>query len=265
VTVAEEREKVVHPSWCDPGVCTAPEFRPTYEEYREGRNDRGEHRSSVLAVPGYGPDSDLQVSVSEAVAPWGTGTFLTMQTGDFGLSWTTQIGEGGKGFELFELLAKPIGDLTREFPVLYAERYGYVADATSSGEASAETQDVEDEWETLPGVTDTYPSTSAHDNAQHVEEYDDEELALLEPMPYRLTANGRIVTRGTLQEIRAAVSELVTTRLAAAPERMAPEAHAVNALFNKGYVQRALDESGEWFTVIDGQGPNPQHIQITKE
>lgn len=97
------------------------------------------------------------------------------------------------------------------------------------------------------------------------DDYAPRELGLLDPMPYRLTVNGRIVTRGTLQEVGAAVAELVTTRLAAAPERMAPEAHAVNALFNEGHVQRALDERGEWFTVIDGQGPDPQHIQVEVE
>jgi hypothetical protein len=98
-----------------------------------------------------------------------------------------------------------------------------------------------------------------------LDDYAPRELGLLDPMPYRLTVNGRIVTRGTLQEVGAAVAELVTTRLAAAPERMAPEAHAVNALFNEGHVQRALDERGEWFTVIDGQGPDPQHIWVEVE
>lgn len=92
----------------------------------------------------------------------------------------------------------------------------------------------------------------------------DWEVDLLESIPYRLTVNGRVV-RGTLREIRAAVAELVTTRLAAAPERMAEEAHAINALFNEGHVQRVLDEHGEWFTVIDGQGPDPQHIRVEVE
>jgi hypothetical protein len=93
----------------------------------------------------------------------------------------------------------------------------------------------------------------------------DWEMDLLESMPYRLTVNGRIVTRGTLQEVQAAVAELVTTRLAAAPERMAPEAHAINALFNEGHVARGVAERGEWFTVVDGQGPDPQHIRVEAE
>jgi hypothetical protein len=84
-------------------------------------------------------------------------------------------------------------------------------------------------------------------------------------IPYRLTFNGRMAVRGTLREVRAAVAELVTTRLAAAPERMFSEAHAVNALFNEGYVEREIAERGEWFTVLDGQGPDPQHIRVAKE
>jgi hypothetical protein len=102
-------------------------------------------------------------------------------------------------------------------------------------------------------------------SADEEPETQDAGVDLLEPMPYRLTANGRIVTRGTVQEVRAAVAEMVTTRLAAAPERMAGEAHAVNALFNEGHVERQLDESGEWFTVLDGQGPDPQYIRVAKE
>jgi hypothetical protein len=258
--MSDERKKVEHPSWCDRERCTAPEFKPTLEEYRHAA-DTGAHRSSPVTA--YNGRGDLEMFVQQMVCPWDTEAFLSFGMGETGLG-SIPISAAGGGFALFEMLAQPIGDLVREYPALYGERFGWVADATSSGEASAETQDVEDEWETLPGVTDTYPSTSAHDNAQHVEEYEDEE-ALLEPMPYRLTANGRIVTRGTLPEIGAAVAELVTTRLAEAPERVALDAHTINLAFNTGAVEQALAERGEWFTVIDGQGPDPQHIRVTKE
>jgi hypothetical protein len=93
----------------------------------------------------------------------------------------------------------------------------------------------------------------------------DWELDLLESMPYRLTVNGRIAVRGTLQEVQAAVAEIVTTRLAAAPERMAPEAHAINALFNDGYVVREIANRGEFITLLDGAGPDPQHVRIVEE
>ncbi len=54
---------VIHPGWCDPGLCTAPEFRPT--EYAPGSH--GEHRSARLAeiYP-----AEQEVYLSQAIAPW---------------------------------------------------------------------------------------------------------------------------------------------------------------------------------------------------
>jgi hypothetical protein len=98
-----------------------------------------------------------------------------------------------------------------------------------------------------------------------LDDYAPRELGLLDPMPYRLTVNGRIVTRGTLQEIRAAVAELVTTRLAGAPEGLAIDAQMLNMAFNSGAVQEALDEGGEWFTIFGADGPARLHIRVTKE
>lgn len=97
------------------------------------------------------------------------------------------------------------------------------------------------------------------------DDYAPKELGLLDPMPYRLTVNGAVATRGTLQEVQAAVAQLVTTRLAEAPERVALDAQTINLAFNTGAVEEALAERGEWFTVLDAHGEDPQRIKVTKE
>ncbi|WP_399559090.1 hypothetical protein OG762_52365 (plasmid) [Streptomyces sp. NBC_01136] len=242
------------------------------EEYK-GALEMGAHQSSPLTA--YNGRGDLEMSLQQAVCPWDTDTFLSFRMGEEGMG-SIPISAAGGGMALFDLLAKEIGDLTRAYPALYGERFGYVADATSSGADPTKTQDVEEEWDTLPGVTDTYPSTSVDAEEPDDDEPEPQDVVVpgklldwevdpLESLPYRLTVNGRVAVRGTLQEVQAAVAKLVTTRLAAAPERMAPEAHAINALFNEGHVARALAARGEWFTVVDGQGPDPQHIRVTKE
>lgn len=94
---------------------------------------------------------------------------------------------------------------------------------------------------------------------------DYERLGLLDPMPYRLTVNGAIRMRGTLQEVQAAVADVVTTRLALAPEQIAPEAQAIRGAFAEGDVQRELDERGQWFTMLDALSDNPIRIKVTRE
>jgi hypothetical protein len=84
-------------------------------------------------------------------------------------------------------------------------------------------------------------------------------------MPYRLTVDGVSRARGTLQEIEAAVATIVTTRLALAPERVAPEAQAIRGAFAEGDVQAALDERGEWFTLLDAHSETPLRIKIGPE
>jgi hypothetical protein len=69
-------------------------------------------------------------------------------------------------------------------------------------------------------------------------------------MPYRLTVNGAMVTRGTLREVGAAFAGLVTGWLADDPEGMATDAQTANLAFNTGAVQTALDERGEWFMML---------------
>ena len=124
-------EPVVHPEWCDRSKCTAPDVRPLKLEKGERC---GEHLSERLLLPGI---KDLRVFLSQSVAPWGTGTFLRMQTADGSEAWSTQIGEGGAGFQLFELMAKEVGAQAREWPTLYGERFGYVAEATKPEELQA--------------------------------------------------------------------------------------------------------------------------------
>lgn len=91
------------------------------------------------------------------------------------------------------------------------------------------------------------------------------ELGLLDPMPYRLTVNGVIRARGTLKEIEAAVATIVTNRLALAPEQIAPEAQAIRGAFQEGDVQAALNERGEWFTLLDAHSDNPLRMKIGPE
>lgn len=275
--MSEQREKIEHPSWCDRSLCTAPELRPTNEEYRS--SGLGAHRSEPLLA--YGGRGDLVMSLVHAVAPWDTDVFLEIGDGEaeFG---SIPVSDGGGGFALFELLAQPIGDLTRAYPTLYGERFGWVADATSSGAAAAEILDAvgrrisatastghgpedyadedqaaEDGWETLPGVTDTYPSTSVDDNEQHVEEY---------PTEYQLAVNDAAAAHGTFQEIRAAVAGLVTGWLADDPEGLALDAQTLNLAFNSGSVQAAIDERGEWSTTIGVHSAHAtMQVKVTRE
>jgi hypothetical protein len=93
----------------------------------------------------------------------------------------------------------------------------------------------------------------------------DWERDLLDSMPYRLTVNGVMKMRGTLQEVQAAVADVVTTRLALAPEQIAPEAQEIRGAFAEGDVERALNERGQWFTMLDALSDNPLRIKVTKE
>jgi hypothetical protein len=243
--MTETREKIEHPEWCDRSLCTAPEFRPTSEEFRNAT--AGEHRSARRVLPGPGAGRELNVWLSQSVAPWGTGTFLRMGTGDGELWWSTAIDE--EGFAIYELLGSAVGGLVKEFPTLYAERFPWLADT----EAAA----ADEEWETLPGVTDTYPSTSVDDNAQHVDE---------EPDRYQLAVNDSALVHGTLREVRAAVAELITSSLAEDPEALAGDAQMVNMAFTGGAVQAALDERGEWFTLFGVHGKHAAlRIKVTRE
>jgi hypothetical protein len=121
--MATAGEKIEHPSWCDRSVCTAPETRPSVVDFGEG----GEHRSATVALSSYTEALGLEFYVSERVAPWDTAPFLRVQIANGQLSWMSEIDRAG--FDLFALLAKPIGEMTREYPLLYAEQFGWVADA----------------------------------------------------------------------------------------------------------------------------------------
>jgi hypothetical protein len=83
-------------------------------------------------------------------------------------------------------------------------------------------------------------------------------------MPH-LTVDGVSRARGTLQEIEAAVATIVTTRLALAPERVAPEAQAIRGAFAEGDVEAALNERGQWFTILDAHSDTPLRLKVTKE
>lgn len=288
----QERETIEHPSWCDQSLCTAPEFRPTHEEYAGPRGPLGAHRSKMLTADKNRPSGGLLIFLSQQVAPWDCATYLYFQVGEgeYPDVISTEVGDmgGGVGFGLFELLAEDIGAQTRRFPTLYGERFGWVADATSSGDAAADPLDVVADEATADAVMPRDP-VELEEQIAAESPFDvdplpidlegvppllaeslramqgENEEALLEPMPFRLTVNGRVATRGTLQEIRAAVAELVSVRLAAAPERVATDALTINMAWNSDVVKQVLAERGEWFTVLDAHGEDPQRIKVTRE
>ena len=72
-------------------------------------------------------------------------------------------------------------------------------------------------------------------------------------------------TRGTLQEVRAAVAELVTMKLAINPVSFAEDARLLNQAFNDGSVQRELEAMGEWHTIVAAHSDYPVRLRITKE
>jgi hypothetical protein len=93
----------------------------------------------------------------------------------------------------------------------------------------------------------------------------DWERDLLDALPYRLLVDGRMVTRGTLREIQAAVAGLVTTWLAEDPVGLADDAVSLNLAFQGGAVEESLDVWGDWgMTVGEGTG-QPVRLQVVKE
>lgn len=91
------------------------------------------------------------------------------------------------------------------------------------------------------------------------------ELRLLDPMPYRLIVNGVIRVRGTLQEMQAGVMDVVTTRLAIAPEQLAAGAQEIRAAFAEDKVAQAVETIGSWYTIFDVESDNPLHITVEPE
>lgn len=83
-------------------------------------------------------------------------------------------------------------------------------------------------------------------------------------MTYRVTVNGKELAEGSLQEVKAAVAGLVTSRLNEDPERLAADAQAALMAFNTGAVEEALKSKGQWFTAFDAYSENPAYIRITQ-
>lgn len=66
-----EPKPVVHPSWCDPDHCAAPDVVPT--ENIPGRYHRSAPVTlSRLGLHGVVADSEVTAGLFQAVAPWGT-------------------------------------------------------------------------------------------------------------------------------------------------------------------------------------------------
>jgi hypothetical protein len=115
--MSDERERVEHPSWCDRDACTAPEFRPTSEEYKGGA--AGSHYSSTMGSR----TNDLQIFLAQSVCPWDTEAYLIVRNGEDGIPQTVPMSESGGGFALYELLGKEVEEQVRKYPALYAERF----------------------------------------------------------------------------------------------------------------------------------------------
>jgi hypothetical protein len=81
---------------------------------------------------------------------------------------------------------------------------------------------------------------------------------------YKLTVNGRTTQIATLQEVTAAVAEMVTVRLAAEPDRVAEEAQALHDCFRSGLVAETIDGRGVWHTIFDQWGPDQLRITVAK-
>jgi hypothetical protein len=145
---------------------------------------------------------------------------------------------------------------------LVVEELGIVAQVETQ-DVEGPAQDVGDEWETLPGVTDTYPSTSAHDNAQHGEEYDEDDQDVGGP-EVQLLVDSKVHAVGTLDEVKAAVAELVTTLLVANPVSLAEDAGNLNRVFNDGTVFDAVTEHGRWWTLFGVATPQPVRIEVNR-
>lgn len=131
--MSEQRKSITHPTWCDREACTAPEFRMTNEEYQQTRtHDAPRHKSRVLVMDQHRQDAGLFVFLEQLCAPWDCSTFLRFQVGKgaFAETFSTEVGDAGPamGFAVFELLAEEIASQTRQYPSLYEERFGWVAD-----------------------------------------------------------------------------------------------------------------------------------------
>jgi hypothetical protein len=132
----------------------------------------------------------------------------------------------------------------------------------------------EDEWDQLPGVTDSYPSTAISDNAEHVEEHEDV-LAAREGADfgddepddrwYMLDIDSSVIEQGPFPEIRAKVAERVTEWLADDPVWLASDAQMMNLAFTGGDVVNGINAHGEWSTQF-GMGTHHHHlIRVTRE
>jgi hypothetical protein len=84
-------------------------------------------------------------------------------------------------------------------------------------------------------------------------------------MPYWFRIDGRMVTRGSLQEVQAAVANYATTLLATDPATFAADAQALNLAFQSGAVEEAIDVWGDWGMTVGEDIGSPVRLQVTKE
>lgn len=119
----------------------------------------------------------------------------------------------------------------------------------------------EDEWDQLPGVTDSYPSTAISDNAEHVEGQDDDEDQD-DGQTYQVALDHSARHWGDFQSVRTFVAALVT-ELVAYDDRYAVDAQTMNLAFNTGSVQEVLKRDGEWSTVFGTEAGHPHTLKVT--
>lgn len=78
--------QTIHPPWCSPDHCTAPQRQPSIEQYRAREVPRDAyHRSERVSVPGIllgaGGAATLQV-VESASTPWEVSAFVKLYSED---------------------------------------------------------------------------------------------------------------------------------------------------------------------------------------
>lgn len=81
---------------------------------------------------------------------------------------------------------------------------------------------------------------------------------------YKITLDGKPLASGTLQEAQQASMEAITGLLAQDPEGVAPSAQQANGAFQRGAVQQAVDDHGEWKCPLWVHG-QAHTLRVTRE
>jgi hypothetical protein len=97
-----------------------------------------------------------------------------------------------------------------------------------------------------------------------VDQADDEDDQDVGGPEVQLLVDSKVHAVGTLDEVKAAVAELVTTLLVANPVSLAEDAGNLNRVFNDGTVFDAVTEHGRWWTLFGVATPQPVRIEVNR-